>query len=505
MPRFARFCSLPPLLGLLLASGGCGPRLDAEETNLLLIVVDTLRADHLGAWGYPYATSPNLDRMASEGVRFARYHSTSSWTRPGFATLLTGLYPRQAGIYEERFDRLPADVTTLAERLREAGYRTFGVNSNPNIDSYFGFNQGFDRFLDSGRVWPWMKGRAKGKLINKKQKNMGLPDAKQSTDRALAALAKQGMDSTDGPWFMMVVYIDPHSPYAPPLEQKARVGASKTPSYDGELRYVDQEVQRLITGLTAAGQMENTLVVFTSDHGEGLADYEGIPLAAHHGEPIYDALTHVPLVLHHPQLKPRVVDELVSAVDLVPTLLDLLGLPADPQIPGHSLEPLVTGTGAVEGLPDHVFAESDWRVTRKVSVRTDGWRYIHNRSAQLLQEQGAHEERQLHEEQRKLLEGPIFELYERAGGFESWQANRTKAEPDRRAQLAALIQSWEARTPSRPPENRHPSDGIRLKDGSFTKTTAVGGDAQLDPELEARLKVLGYLGEDNGPATPATP
>lgn len=135
MPRFARLCALSPLLGLLLASGGCGPRLDAEKTNLLLIVVDTLRADHLGAWGYPYATSPNLDRLASEGVRFARYHSTSSWTRPGFATLLTGLYPRQAGIYEERFDRLPADVNTLAERLRGAGYRTFGVNSNPSIDT----------------------------------------------------------------------------------------------------------------------------------------------------------------------------------------------------------------------------------------------------------------------------------------------------------------------------------------------------------------------------------
>lgn len=334
---------------------------------------------------------------------------------------------------------------------------------------------------------------------------MGLPDAKQSTDRALAALAKQGGDSPDGPWFMLVVYIDPHSPYSPPLEQKARVGASKTPGYDGELRYVDQEVQRLITGLTAAGQMENTLVVFTSDHGEGLRDYEGIPYAANHGEPIYDALTHVPLVLHHPQLKPRVVDELVSAVDLLPTLLDLLGLAADPQLPGHSLEPLVTGKGDVEGLPDHVFAESDWRVTRKVTVRTDGWRYIHNRSAQLLQEQGAHEGPQLLEEQRKLLEGPIFELYERgAGGFESWQTNRMKAEPEKRAELAALIRAWEARTPSRPPENRHPGDGVRLKDGTFTKTTAVGGDATLDPELEARLKVLGYLAEDNGPATPAT-
>ena len=120
------------------------------RSDVVLIIVDTLRADHLGAWGYERPTSPTLDALAGEGVRFSQFYSTSSWTRPAMASMLTGLYAREVGVYEERYDVLPQDVVTLPERLQSVGYRTLGVTSNPNINAWFGFDQGFDAYLDRG-------------------------------------------------------------------------------------------------------------------------------------------------------------------------------------------------------------------------------------------------------------------------------------------------------------------------------------------------------------------
>ena len=131
-------------LAMLCMLVGCAETVEHErpaivQPNVLLIVIDTLRADYLSSYGAPEQIAPFLDQWSKESVVLTRHYSTSSWTRPGFATLLTGLYPSEAGIYEERFDRLPSDIATLPETLSSHGYYTFAINSNPNIDPYFGF------------------------------------------------------------------------------------------------------------------------------------------------------------------------------------------------------------------------------------------------------------------------------------------------------------------------------------------------------------------------------
>jgi len=484
-------CNAPPTEPDVESEAEARPGGPSSSTNLLLIVIDTLRADRLGAHGYALPTTPHLDALAERSLRFARCYSTSSWTRPGFATLLTGLFPRSAGLYEEKYDALTPEVTTLAEVLQATGRRTLAVSSNPNIDPAFGFDQGFDVFVESGRRWDWQQGIDHVPEVDYTVSTLGLPDAGVVTDRVLAVL---DAESGDMPWAMMAVYLDPHTPYEPPPAHRAAVEGSTTPGYDGEVRYADAEVGRLLAALGERGLLDDTLVVVTSDHGEGLDSHPGQPRSVFHGDTVYDSVTHVPWLLHHPGLPAGVFDPVVSSVDVLPTVLDLLGAQAPADLPGRSLGSLARGGPPPADLPEHAFSESDWQAADKVTVRTAAWRLVANRDVELFAETGAHEGRTATPGQLAQLEGPVEELYAE-GAPELWTENAVNAEPEQAHSLRTALAAWEAATPARPPLNRDPDDGVLFPDGSYhvTAPSEAGTSPTLDPDVRAQLEALGYL------------
>lgn len=484
------------LLGLAVSSGctraAPGPRIEGGVTNVLFVVIDTLRADHLSCYGYGIETSPNLDALSANGVRFANVFSTSSWTRPGMATLFTGLYPRTVGVYEERFDRLPEDAVTLAERLSDAGYRTLAVNSNPNLNAVFGFAQGFDAHLDAGVVWKWME--AEGDLVSFGDGEHPLQAAEEVTDLALATLEHHL--EPDVPFYLQVIYIDPHLPYEPPRRDRnaMRRAGSGHADYDGEVHYIDRELQRLLDALAERGLLEDTLVIVTSDHGEGLDSHPGVPDSAIHGTTLYDSVTHVPWILSHPAL-PRglALEELTSTLHITPTVMGLLGWPIEGELPGISLAPLITGSGPVE-LPDHVISETDWRRHRKVSVRTARQRFVRNDDCLLYQEQAVHEGKRLTEEQITALgDVPPVELYG-TGRPEDLPRNRAAAEPELAARLAAHLLSFDQQFVRQPPLNRSSLDVLTLGDGTLVREAPRDEDPEIDAGTLERLRALGYLG-----------
>ena len=470
---------------------------------MLLVVIDTLRADHLGAWGYPVETSPRLDALAAAGVRFHHFFSNSPWTRPSMASLLTGHYPRTTGVYEEKFDALADSLTTLAERLLARGYLTLGVTANPNINAWFGFDQGFDRYGDSGLEWKWIVGdAAAGDPEAPPGERSQAVDATSTTNQVLAALAAQASRLERSPFYLQVLYIDPHRPYRPPPRHRDAVRrASRFPSYDGEIRYVDAEIGRLLDGLRAQGLLEDTLVAVTADHGEGLGDHPSVPFSATHGSTLYDSVLHVPLIIWHPDLpRGRVVEELASSVDLLPTIMDLLGWPIPAgEVAGHSLASLIRGEGPAPELPEVVVAETDWRITSKVSVRSATRRYVRNDDCLAYQQEHAFEGRALDERQRTFLRIPPVELDDVQGDAPEDPASRGlfEREPEVAASLAGELERWERRAPARPPLRRSAEDVFTRGDGTVVPAVPAeaAGRQRPGPGLSEQLRALGYLGE----------
>jgi len=326
------------LVGLGLAACGTAP----PPANVLVYVVDTLRVDGVGAYAPSHVETPAFDRMAREGVVFDDAFANSSWTRASVGSLFTGRFPR-AHAARTRDDVLDDRVPTLAGTLRGHGYRTGFVSTNPNVSTVFGFGRGFDEVIElyqrprSGRVGT----RA---LI---------ASADDVTDAAIGWI-----DRAQRPFLLVVHTIDPHTPYAPPPgfdaspddpraaypadfprgplagEARARVRAL----YDAEVRKNDAAFGSLLDALDARGIAEDTLLVLTSDHGEEFWDVR--PGRRGHGNALSEAQLRVPLLVRFPR-SPRVAPGtrrtgLVAGVDLMPTLLDLLGLPSPAGLDGRS-------------------------------------------------------------------------------------------------------------------------------------------------------------------------
>ena len=485
-------------LGLLailpLISGSCGSSgqpvtngLGQEKTNLVLILLDTTRADHLGAWGYGPNTSPEIDRVAAQGVRFSQYYSSAPWTRPAIASLITGLYPRSTGIFEEEFDALGQDLTTLAERLQAAGYVTLGLTANPNINAWFQFDQGFDEYVDSDAVWKWMP------ETDKASHGAASLDAEKMTARSLVLIDRHLEKLQGQPFFLQTLYIDPHRPY------QAREYGFQGPNawYDGELRFMDTHMGKLLAGLEQRGLMDETLVIITSDHGEGLDSHPGVPVSSRHGYHLHRSTLHVPLILWHPSLKPQVVDTAASTIDVLPTVLDLLGLdrPMDhPSAPGESFAPLVLGKGPA---PEREFlvAETDWRQASKLAVIGQGHSFIRSDDSIDFQSSGKFETKK---PLRALLKLPRLQLY--SLGAQEYelpgQNNLWSKESELGTQLSQALEMWDQSHAARAPQGRSKQDIFTLGDGSVIPAVEHGSDTRLDSDLEDQLKALGYMGED---------
>lgn len=323
-----------------------------RPTSVLLITLDTVRADRLGAYGYAAARTPHLDGLARSGVRFDDATTPAPITGPAHAAILTGMLPARFAI-RDNAAALPAEALTLAEVLSQRGFATAGFVGAFILDRPYGFAQGFDTF-EGG--FTRVDG---GQESNVQRQGNAVVD---DTLRWLAGVP------ADRPFFGWVHLYDAHAGYEPP--------PPFAQSYDGEVEFVDQQVGRLIEAVRARGATANTLIIAAADHGESLGEHG----EAEHGVFLYDAVLRIPLIMAGPGTGPgRVVTEQVRAIDIAPTILEALGIPVEGKVDGESLVPLMKGLARAEVPP--AYAESyypklhyGWSELR--AIRADGWKAI---------------------------------------------------------------------------------------------------------------------------------
>jgi len=357
--------------------GGTGD----DRPNLVLVSIDTLRADRLGCYGHDRPTSPNLDRLAKDGVRFSAATAQAPWTLPSHISLLTGLYPSTHGVVFST-DRLAARVTTLAEILRDSGYRTAAFTGGGYLNPRFGY-QGWERFV--------------ARPHSKERRNV-----EKVVQAAIDWLATEGR----APFFLFVHTYQVHAPFDPPSRDDLFSGPfSASPlrtagmtapdfaqlhdrltaldysfleaKYDGEIHYTDRALAPLFAAISGLDPEGRTVVAVTSDHGENFSDHREFPID--HRE-LYEAIVHVPVILAGPGLPVGVVvDDPVETVDLMPTLLDLLGVAAPTALDGESLSPLFASASRPRSRAT-AFSEQIRRdEPRYVSLRNRRWKLLQRR------------------------------------------------------------------------------------------------------------------------------
>jgi arylsulfatase A-like enzyme len=383
------------------------------DVNVLLVMIDTLRADHLSIYGYERETSPEIDAWARErGVVFDNAMSHAPWTKPATAALLTALYPSTTRMGSEG-SGLPPSAEPLAEILSRNGYRTAFFTANQYLTPVFGFDQGVDYFF--GENPPHMRQLVLGHVLHMakplhpvvratydglervERRFTGfekLPTKKVRAETVTRAFWRWLDDTEDDRFFAYVHYVDPHSPYQPgapfdrmfmpdhievPMDSGAggwqgmrRQGADDDgleqllALYDGEIRYLDGWIGDVIEDLEGRGILDETLIVITSDHGEEFRDHGDFG----HGNSLYQEQLHIVLMMGFPDgLVPggRRIPHVVRHVDVLPTILDVVGLPTPANIAGRSLMPILRGEEPVDP-PRVAFSEVDRRI-HAVSLR----------------------------------------------------------------------------------------------------------------------------------------
>lgn len=346
------------LLGALFAPA-CARR--TERPNIVVIVIDALRADHLPFYGYPKNTAPFLNRLSQESSVFLHAHSAASWTAPAVGSLLTSLYPfqhratggnladipREGGKGPLLVSAIAESITTMAEVLKRRGYRTFGMSSNFLISQTCGYAKGFDHFQN-------FRMKTDGRFLN-------------------AKLREWESELRKGPYHLYLHYTDVHVPYrrrAPWYHSGDSRHADIISAYDSNIHYVDAKISALYEWL---GWDRNTIIIVTADHGEELWDhgYRG------HGRNLFEGTLRVPLLVFLPKggSIARLITPNVSHVDILPTLCDYLGLKPDLQFEGRSLLPAMKGNSEyLAGRP--IYAHVDRGPYRFRAVLRDRWKLI---------------------------------------------------------------------------------------------------------------------------------
>ena len=358
---------------LAVAWNGLPARADEDTTrtpmNVILVTISSLRADHVGCLGYGRETTPHLDRFARENVLFRQAFATSGWMMPAHGSLFTSLYPSVHGA--THIDKSLGEAhRTLAEILTDSGYYCVGFCCGPRLDTEHGFAQGFHVF-DDRRVAALLETMeyetAKPFDLNQRRTNDLINDA------AIAWLH----NNRHSPFFLFVHYYDNHWDYRPPAPydslydpdyegsldgtQIAREPLYSNPPderdvrhmialYDGEVRQTDYDLGQFLDALREKGLLENSLIIVLGDHGEEFYEHGH---TSHHG--VYDELIHVPMVISVPGRTAAGTDALVSQIDILPTILDYLGIAAPDACKGRSLRPIIEGR--VESVNDFVFVE----------------------------------------------------------------------------------------------------------------------------------------------------
>src|SRR5882762_965366 len=332
---------------------------EKSPPNVVLITIDTLRADHLGCYGYQKIKTPNIDGLAADGARFTRAFTAVPVTLPSHTVMLTGTYPMLSGMHDFSANKLSPQQPTLATVLKQSGYATGAVVGSAVLDSRFGLNHGFDFYYDHFDF---------SRLEEANLDEMERP-GNVVADQALEWLAKNSQKK----FFLWMHLYDPHYPYHPP-EPYSREYADRP--YDGEIAFADEQVGRLLRFLKDKGLYQNTVIVLSGDHGESLGEHG----EKTHGFFIYNATMHVPLIIHLPgKSAAQVVESIVSLVDLMPTVLQAAGLNIPSQVQGRSLLPLMVRRKAEESR--NLYAETflprlhfNWSELR--AVETERYQFI---------------------------------------------------------------------------------------------------------------------------------
>jgi choline-sulfatase len=461
------------------ASPGCSRDATKPATapSVLLVTIDTLRADHIGCYGHGAASTPTLDGLAARGTRFATAVAHAPLTAPSHASILTGLSPLGHGVRDNGAYVLPPSVRSVAEDFRQAGYRTAGFVSGFPLKRRFGFDRGFETFDDQ---LPRGKDARRTAYVER--------TADRTTDAALRWLeAARPAGSPGRPFFLWVHYYDPHAPYEAPAE--AAAGAASP--YDGEVAFVDAQLGRLLRRVEQLGDGGPTLVLVTADHGESLGEHGEDT----HGIFLYDSTISVPFLLAGPGVPAgRVASVVARGIDVAPTLLDYAGL-ASKGMEGRSLRPAVSG-GALGDEP--AYAES---LHPQLQY---GWAPLHSwRTGRF-----------------KLIEAPRVELYD-LGADPSEARDLAAKEPARRdAMRRGLQKAMAATTPSAgqavdpetaerlaalgyvgtggsavpPASGRDPKDGISL----VTRLGRSGMTVARTEPAKAIRELTALLAEDPG-------
>jgi arylsulfatase A-like enzyme/lipoprotein NlpI len=370
--------------GVALGLCGCGvPVWRGAEAprHLLVITLDTTRADHLSVYG-GRADVPNLERLAREGVAFESAFAPAPLTLPAHVSLFTGLYPAAHGVRNNGGFRLGDEAVTLAEILRQQGFRTAAVIGSQILDSRYGLDQGFEVYDDSlppeETVRTFSVERPAADVVDRAlswlQELAGRPQVKLGEEPQEEARAEPRAEPRAERWFLWIHLFDPHFEYQPPEPHRTRYADAP---YDGEIAYADEQAGRVLEWLRERGELDRTLVVVAGDHGESLGEHG----EAMHGVFVYDSTMRVPLLIRHPPgLGQGVrVTPLVRLVDVLPTVLELLGVPRpEVALHGDTLLPLIDGrrTRPRAALLESWLPRLNYAWSELVAVRDERWKYI---------------------------------------------------------------------------------------------------------------------------------
>lgn len=406
--------------------------------NVLLITIDTLRWDHVGAYGASDVSTPALDGLAARGVRFETAIMHAPLTAPSHASILTGLTPIRHGVHDNGAFVLPASLPTLATVLRDAGYATAGFISGFPLDRRFGFANGFETYDD--RLPP--SGAARGAGATERH-------ADETTAHVTAWIDRHATPADpaqkERPWFVWVHYFDPHAAYEPPPQYLQQF---PTRRYDGEIAFVDAQIAQLLGHLGNRDALARAITLVTADHGESLGEHG----EETHGVFIYDSTLRVPLIVAGVGVPSgRVADVVARGVDVLPTLLDLAGVPAPQSLDGRSLRP------AIEGRP---MTDEPAYIESLLASRNFGWAAL----------------RGVRDARWKYIDAPSREVYDLTADRRE-SINRFAEQPERAATLArVLAAAAERETPA-----------------ATERVTA---------DTAARLRALGYIGSTSSSERP---
>jgi arylsulfatase A-like enzyme len=447
IPRVARITPPRILAALLLFLGGCGGGVTepaARPRNLLLITVDTLRADHLGAYGYPRSTSPSLDAFAEEAVVFENAHATSSWTLSSLASLLTSLYTSSHGCWGNQ-STLGPGFETLGEVLSTQGFDTAAFVTHFFLDRRYGLDQGFDLY-DQDLV------------ASTAQESHLAISSPPVTEKAVAWLDRRRALGEGAPWFLWVHYFDPHANYLFHEGVSAEYGTpspwgvshTKLDMYDGEIAFTDHHIGALLDALDASGFGDETVVVFVADHGEEFGEHGRYGHRRH----LHREVVQVPLMIRAPGVVPRRVREIVSILDVFPTALALLGIHDGGLAHGRNLSAALLG-GAVptRAVLAELKVEEGNRI-QMTSISDGRWKLI---------------------------------LDALAGESELYDLERDPSE----------LQDVSAENPTVVGRLRKEMRLLVLQAVELGDLHGRGGELELSPEDLQRLRDLGYVGEND--------